>query len=327
MYSKTFRAALMATVAVAGLWSSAQAAGAAVVGNAAVDAVPPQIRAWLAQQAQLRQTARTQQVADADTVAPRLTAFNAAPSVDVALSSSAMSASFKAVDDVSGVRDGYAWAYGPSGQSISVSFSDFAPSTKLAATMNSTYPFAFLEPGVYTFYAAYVNDFAGNSRYVDTAELAVLGRVSFTVKNKKGFDITPPSLRSGNVLTSRLKLSSTIAGTNFPPVVQMTMVANDTGNTAVAGVHYAIVDFCLRDESSCIYLQNAANESTPTKLQATLRLGGSAMAEINPPGDYHMRSVTLKDFAGNSVRLHSAEFGGSADLNTYFPSTAITLVP
>jgi hypothetical protein len=333
MHSKSLHAALASACLAVGLCASSQAEPVAVpAGSARIGAqvVPPYIRALIAARQAIKPSAVAPRTAGTiDTLAPVLTAFNTVASVDVGVPGSAVSVSFKATDDLSGLASVYAWAEGPSRQWVDVSFDENVPLTSLSGKMHSTTAIpAFLEPGVYKFVGAYTVDFAGNGQNIDQATLAALGKVSFTVKNKSGFDITPPTLVSGKVMTPRVDLSVPHAGTEYDaPFVRVNLSATDAGNTAVSGVKYASATFCLLDRSSCFYLLNTASEMDPMATSANLRLGGRVSDSNNPPGDYILSSVMVVDFAGNSNSWHSTVFDGQTDFSTYFPSTTIKLVP
>lgn len=332
MYSKSLRSALTGALLAAGLCVLAQATPAAQSASFAgtgLQAVPSHIRAQIAARASARRASNSQQTAGTlDKLPPTLTAFDALALVDVGVPGSALSVSFKATDDLSGVGWVYAWAYGPSGQMVNVSFAEFVPLTKFGGKMHSNGIPAFLEPGVYTFIGAYIEDFAGNGQNIDGATLATLGKVSFTVKNKKGFDTTPPTLVSGKIVTPRVDLSIPHAGTEYDPAfVQVAVSATDAGNSAVSGVQYASAVFCTIDISACISTVSNSSETDPLASSANLRLGTRVSQDMNQPGDYVLQSVMVVDFAGNSKSWYSTVFGGQTDFSTYFPSTTIKLVP
>jgi hypothetical protein len=324
MKSKSLRGALMTALAVASLTALAQTAVAADVSKAGAQAIPPQAKAWLAAQAKAKPA---QGVTAVDTLPPVLTVFNAAASVDVGVPGSAMIVSYKATDDLSGVRNVYAWAIGPSGQYIDVSTYLAIPATKPAGKMHSNVVNGFLEPGVYTFQGAYAYDTAGNYQYFDAATLATLGKVTFTVKNKKGFDVSKPSITSGKIVTPRISLSATHPGTALPTFAQVSVSATDAGNTALSGVQYANATFCLLDQTSCFSVSSSSGETVPMAFSATMKMGGQITDMATPLGEYHLYSMTVGDYAGNYLYLYGNQFGGATDFSTYFPSTTITLIP
>lgn len=315
----------MTALATASLCALTQAAVAADMSKAGSQAIPPQAKAWLAAHAKAKSAQQVTMAAD--TLPPALTVFNAAASVDVGVPGSALIASFKATDDLSGVRNAYAWAYGPSGQYIDVSTYLAIPVNKPTGKMHSSVVNGFLEPGVYTFQGAYIYDTAGNYQYVDGATLATLGKVDFTVKNKKGFDVSKPSIQSGKIVTPRISLSATHPGTDLPTFAQVTVSATDAGNTALSGVQYANATFCLLDQTSCFSVSSSSGETVPMAFSATVKMGGQITDMATPLGEYHMYSMAVGDYAGNYVYLYGTQFGGVTDFSTYFPSTTITLIP
>lgn len=265
--------------------------------------------------------------AASDTAPPVLTAFNVPETIDLGPTGSTLSASFKASDDLSGVKQLQATAYGPGGQ-IAVYFVSNAPSTKISGTMHSNGHKPFLTPGVYTYKSVDITDFAGNKRSLDAAELAALGRVSFTLKNDRGYDTVAPSLVRGTILTPVVSLSSHVPGTDLYPVASMKLTAKDAGNNVVSGVRWASVVFCkLNVPERCIYVSNDNIEEEPLVSSATLKLGGSVSPNDYVQGEYHIHSLTLFDFAENHSTMISVNSGGDTDFSSYFPSTTITLVP
>jgi len=317
----------MAACATAGLWASPQVAIAAGTNDAVQQALPPQVKARMAQAKARRVQPAPQLAGAADTAPLVLTAFNVVPSVDAGVPGTSVVVSFKAIDDLAGARSLRAWAVGPSGQYIEVFFEASAPSTKLAGKMHSDKPLDFMEPGVYEFVSVRTEDYASNYQSVDGGDLAKLGKTTFTVKNKRGFDVTAPSFQSGRVLTPQISLSAIHPGTTERAFAQMTLLATDAGNSATAGVRSAEAFFCTLDYQSCFHLLSGAGDTVPLSAGATLKLGGQPAYYASATGDYHLLSLTLDDYAGNSMSWLSAEFGGETDFGTYFPSTTITLVP
>lgn len=321
MQIKSVYRALAVALAVAGLCTAAQAQSAPSV-------VSVQFKDWLA--AQPRGMAQSPQAMAVvvDTTPPQLIRFNAIESVDVGVLGAVMQASFKASDDLAGVTSVSALATGPSGQRVQVLFGQAVPSKQLAGTMNSWGSFGpNMEPGTYTFIQGWVFDAAGNYQFVDEAALAALGKVTFEVKNQGGYDKLPPSLVSGTIVTPKVSLVATHPGTSQPKYVQLAIETIDAGNTAVSGLWTAMADFCLPDQSKCLFFSADPNDRHPMSAKASLKLATQIFDKSTPLGEYHIRSISLTDSAGNFQYLKSAEFGGSTDFGTYFPSTTIKLVP
>ncbi|HEX5686898.1 MAG TPA: hypothetical protein VFY73_23045 [Ideonella sp.] len=290
--------------------------------------LPSHAKAWMLRHAAQQKAARAlkSQTAGVDTTAPVLTRFESAASVDVTRAMSSISVAVRAADDMSGVRTGWAYASGPSGQLVNVSFFDNLPAKKLSGRMASNEVSPFLEPGTYTFEAAFVGDVAGNYSSLDQASLAALGKATFVVKNTAGFDRTAPALLSGRVSTPHVSLSAKQPGTDLSAYIGLTMEAADTGNSALSGVRNAYVTYCLLDQSNCF---NLASDNTGLPRRAgpvTLRLGG----QVDPAwaaGEYHLTWVVTVDYAENNQQLYGTDFGGPTDFNAYFPSTTITITP
>lgn len=263
-----------------------------------------------------------------DKTPPALTAFNAPASFDVGVHGARLSVAFKATDDSSGVQRLSASARGPNGHTVYVYFEAAVPSTALSGRMHHPAAEEFLEPGVYTFDSVYIRDFAFNSKDYDAAALAALGNVSFTVKNDRGYDSVPAELKSGEVLTKTISLSSTAPGTGEAPFVRVKISGTDAGNTVVSGIRSMSAQFCTLDMTAmCIDVQNGELEGGSMETSTTMKLGGHVWPGGFVEGVYHLRTVRLWDYAGNVKEMYSTKFGGETDFSAYFPSTTIKLVP
>lgn len=261
-----------------------------------------------------------------DTTAPAMSAFNAAKVVDVTNGNMALTVSFSASDDLSGVSHGYGRAVGPSGQLVVVQFYETFPTKKFSGRMISELLPAMLEPGEYTFEYAWVHDVLHNAGRYEGAALAALGNARFVIKNRKGYDAKPPALVAGKVLTPVMSASGHQKGTlDQPPRLGISLDMLDSGNSAIAGVRWAQIDLCLADQSNCLYLV-AEDSAQPGRATLSARLGDALMPDT-PVGDYRVRTVYLYDYAGNETTLTSTEFGGTTDFSTYFPTTTITVTP
>jgi hypothetical protein len=290
--------------------------------------VPPQHRDWIRRElAQHLSSSAIRSQAATDTTPPAFTSFNAVSAVDVTIPESRITVAFKASDDLSGVQAGFAWATSPSGHDYQVSFWNNLPATGLSGKMVSTQALSpFMEPGTYTFTGAFVIDVAGNNASFDAFDLAAVGRTTFVVKNKKGFDTTRPTLSSGTVVTPVVSLAALQPGTNQLPFVGIVVKATDSGNTAVAGVWGINARYCQLDGSGCFDLLGTdAVEARQALL--TMRLGHQ-LALADKVGEYHLYSVYMFDYAGNSQVYVSTEFQGETDFGAYFASgSTITVVP
>jgi hypothetical protein len=286
---------------------------------------PAQARALVKQQIDQQAAHRVERLAAGlDGMPPRLTAIETPVSVDVRFPDATF-ITMKATDDLSGVHWGYAVVTGPHGQKLNAYLGTSPASKKFSGGMSLSELTAFSEPGTYTVTEMALDDLAGNRVYYDQSTLAHLGRTTFVVKNKGGFDTQAPGLTSGKILTPQLSLSATSPGTTRGAYAVVRVDAVDAGDTAVAGIRMGSSDFCTLDMASCFYIwadnmQGGAN--------ATLRLSGEASAGMGLlPGTYHLRGLQFSDRAGIFQVLTSDKFGGSTDFSQYFPSTTITLVP
>lgn len=173
--------------------------------------------------------------ASTDTTRPALTAFNATKSIDVAAQGARFAAAVQATDDESGVE--YLWVsgYGPRNQRVSLYLYSTPPSRRLAGFATARENTPFHEPGEYRFTTACVYDLAGNGACYDEAGLAALGQNRMTVVNRRGYDVTPPELVRGRVLTPWISLSQPHPGTTEPSFAGVEFELQDTGDSALAG--------------------------------------------------------------------------------------------
>lgn len=330
MYKPMTRAALAALALTSSLsgGNAAAAADPATILQQLRHMTPAQIQAWAQQQAQHQKAARISgALSGSDVTPPVITTFDAPASIDVSAADNPLYVTVKGSDDLSGVYWGYAYGVGPSGQSFYAGLNLSLPAKKLSSAMDVYSLSSFSEPGTYTFTTANFFDFAGNQASLDQDALAALGRSTFVVKNKRGFDTTQPKLQAGQILTPKVSLSATHPGTDQPPYAAVSIDATDSGNTVVAGIAYASADFCLLDQSHCFGVY-AGDTNGPRKLASeTLRLGGQIQPGDLVPGKYHLRYVSMNDYGDNNTYLLSTKFGGGTDFSTYFPSTVITLTP
>lgn len=287
---------------------------------------PEQARELVARQLE-QQKARRMSGATAaiDTVPPVLTKLSAPKSVDLSQPTPGLVLSVGATDDLSGLWSILVAAQGPSGQFIYVGGNPWAP-TKFSGTIGQGYSLTgFEEPGTYSLSYAYLYDAAGNLAFLGRDQLVALGgRTDFTVKNKLGYDRTPPQLVSGKILTQETSLSASHPGTTMRPIVKAMVEVTDTGDTAMSGVYFTDLEFCLADASHCLLLYG--NNEAPRRAAVTV-MAGHLLDPSAQPGVYHLKRVSSRDYAGNSLYLVSNQFGGPTDFSAYFPSTTITLTP
>lgn len=290
---------------------------------------PGQVRALLMKQVrqQKRSTLQAAGAADTlDTTPPVLTKFSAARSVDVSRPAAAALATISATDDLSGISGFLAMAIGPSGQTVLLTAYPRA-ATKYSGTVGQGYTLTgFEEPGSYTFTYANLHDVAGNSTYISQAQLVALGgRTGFTLMNRNGFDRTAPQLVKGKIVTSVASLSATHPGTTQPMQLRVNLDLTDAGDSALSGLDTANAEFCLADESQCFHV--FSHREPPRRAAATVTLARHLELGYHQPGEYHLRSLGARDYAGNWLYLVGTAFGGTTDFSTTFASTTITIRP
>lgn len=290
--------------------------------------LPPQDQRAHVERVIARQRATPAPSAMTDTTPPVLTMFSASAAINLAKSAQPFRITLKGTDDMSGLKRVIFQATGPSGQIVTGSTEDAFPAVNYAASAGLAYVNQFLEPGTWTFTYAYGWDWAGIYFFVDAAGLAALGNTVFTVSNAAGYDVVPPDLTSGKLITPSVSLSSVIAGTASDPAVGVKMTFSDGGSTAVAGVSSAGANFCqvASPPTKCFTLSGST--SATGQATTTLTLWGQvSVARGQVPGDYELYSVYINDRASNSTSLTSTLFGGSTDFKTMFPATIIKLKP
>jgi hypothetical protein len=262
-----------------------------------------------------------------DSTPPTLTSFNAPSSVDLSDNSTPISVAFIAKDDLSGVAFVSGYATGPSGQHVYFYDNIHFPGKTISSIIMSADQTSFLQPGSYTFVEADVTDVAGNETVYDQSELSALGNITFTVRNTGNVDAHPPALASGKIVTSSASLSASAPGTDQPPFVGVTIDAADTGDTALAGIRYADVEFCLPARAHCFRVDQSEDASHGQGNIKNLRLGHQLNRSSDVPGTYQIATFYMDDYAGNLQFLNSVHFGGATDFSTYFPTTTIQIKP
>lgn len=264
-----------------------------------------------------------------DVTPPVLTMFKASPVLNPSLSQQTFNVQIKGTDDLSGIRDVFYFATGPSGQRIFGRMVADYPATSFSRRggFGSHYSGRLLQPGVWTIVEARVEDVVGNPGKYNQAALAALGNTTFTVVNTGAYDAVAPTFTSGQVLTPTVSLSAMAKGTSSQaPFIGVRVTTADTGSTAVAGVAGAAAAFCIAGNNPC--LEPWASPSAGSLATGTFLLGTQVSAALGQvPGEYELCELVLWDQAGNMRVLASAACGGTTDFSTLFASTRITLTP
>jgi hypothetical protein len=281
--------------------------------------------------------ARVAAGATLDSQPPSLDRFTIEGDVDAQSPLPAALANLAITDDLSGLQTWIVTLVGPSGQmvqrveGVSTGQRRLEGRVSIGAAPVATVPFSrYSEPGTWTVDSVFISDAAYNARFYGREELAAMGRSSFNVTNKAGFDKTGPRLLGGVIESKRVSLSTPPPGTweGTLPVMSAALRTVDDGNGAIAGPAEAIAAFCLADRyHDCVdrfELQGHANEFG--RRSATLRLGGQPRAD-QTPGRYLLQYVVLNDQARNMTVLTTHLLGGETDFSQLFPTTAITIEP
>lgn len=256
-----------------------------------------------------------------DTTGPVMTKLDLAPSADAERADGQIVYSFAATDDLSGVHWLGIVMTGPSGQQFSTYVDPGMTRTKVSGKAAAPLDL-WSEAGEWRVTEVRGGDQANNAFQIP-ANLEALGNIRVQIRNRRAPDTTPPTLVSGKILTPSASLSTPAKGTEFgaQPLGLSVQVAD--GGSAVSGINYVYADFCS-DWGYCIYMSASTNGVLGVK-QATLMPSTEVNELENAPGVYQMRSVLVRDQAGNETVLTSTLFDGETDFSQLFPSTTIEL--
>lgn len=309
-----------AALAVLGLVATAQAG---VLPPAELQKLPPEAqKAYVLKRVAEQRARQAGGSLASDTTAPTLTAFVAPATVTAGRP---LRVKVTGTDDLSGVS--YAGFYANNvntGESFSIHDNLEVPSTSVTWSPGTSLS-PYQRAGNYVFNWAYVYDAAGNYSYFEGDALAALGNVAFTVENTQTADTQAPVLVKGKILTPKVSLSATAPGTEEPAYAAVQLSLTDSGEGRTSGIVGASVEFCLPYLGDCFSV--SADENTPEASKLTMNLGSRPAWYGVRAGKYTMRSVSIRDFAGNNVYLLNKKYGGSVDFTQYFPSTTLTLQP
>lgn len=297
--------------------------------------VHPELQKAKAQAAQLRahyKAARKRLGAQAgpeDVTPPALTAFNADNRVNLRKHGEEANVSWTLSDDLSGGYYIYAQLSGPSGQTTAISrsiyYSDTAWTDKGRFYLDHS-----AEPGNWTVDRVYAYDMRGNFVEYDAAALAALGNNVIKVSNKT-YDVLPPALVSGEVLTPTVTLSKNPPGMpyTFGDDFKVRITAGDTaGGAIVSGVRYAYLYFCIWDGASCTHGLSLSLDSGVWGDPQDVFTLGHRLTPGWQTGVYALDSVQIYDNAGNWVGYWSVDHGGETDFSTMFPGgTSFEVLP
>jgi hypothetical protein len=282
---------------------------------------------------------------NSDTTPPVLKSISVAGSVNATKAGQFVEVSLDATDNLSGVDSVVIELVSPQGDQTIVQDLYTTPTTKYKVTElmgiprynNPTGQFNIdSEPGTWSVYAVYVADLAGNEAIYDQAQLAALGKNTFTVTNSE-YTQQSPVLISGSILTPTLSLSTPPAGTapGTAPLAEVSIQASENVTPAFEGIDVESAFFCLPpvgDDVCADEFGVLVQTGKPLHAATTLTLSGQLLSTVNPgqplqPGTYYLETVFLDDTLGNAVSYTDTMFGGTVDLSSIFGTTTITVNP
>lgn len=321
------RAGLLASAAL-GTLLAAHASTSAEPSLAERAQSPAQRLAVFQQQAKAR-AAAAQAAGAPDITAPTMSRFSVVGDVNAQAAVPHVNVDVTMTDDLSGLQTYIISLTGPSGQSVqrveTLSTGQLKVDGRLsvgAPGLDAPSFNAYAEPGTWTVNSVFLFDANFNGKGYFTEDLVAMGgRTSFTVKNGKGHDITPPTLTKGTVETPKLSLSTPPAGTGAgtPPYASVKISTTDAGNGVISGTHDAIVEFCLADQYlNCIdTIELHGRVGNVGQDTSTFRVGGQ-LRDNQTPGLYQLLNVYVSDMAQNASMVSSNKLGGSTDFSTLF---------
>jgi hypothetical protein len=289
------------------------AAGAVTTGRDTASAVLEHAKARAA-----ALKARAQAGGALDNTPPVLAKFALEGSVDAQQQGAAAIADMTLTDDLSGIQFVTLTLSSPSGAQSATLYNILSSGARkyagrFAVGSQDLLDFGgrftrFSEPGTWTATSMLVADVNGNIAIYGGSDLAALGNATVEVKNEGGYDVTPPAVASGQIVTRQVSLSRPPAGTaaGTAPFIDAALVVTDAGNGAVAGPLVASMSFCLPDQwgdcQDTIELDGTADATHLAK--TTLRMSASPRPG-QLTGKYGLYQVFVLDAAGNAVVVTS----------------------
>lgn len=176
-------------------------------------------------------------------------------------------------------------------------------------------PHPLSRPGIWQVMRVWALDMAGNLMLCELECVRGItgNRHSFRVTGRPQ-DSQPPTLLAGRIETPRLHLSQPAPGTmDVLPWARVTLTVTDAGG---AGVQTAYATACTPEGLDCLVLQ-AADATGLGSDRRVMRLSGQVWPEM-ARGSYRLRTLLLRDQAGNQTELLSSDFGGDTDFAAWF---------
>ena len=235
-----------------------------------------------------------------DLVPPTLTAFSFSPATANAKSSpAAVTFTFSASDDLSGVASAQVFVTSPSGKPIQANAS-FSPGRNVNGTAVVTFPSS-SESGTWKVNQVVLQDVAGNVQLVSTAGLVKSGFPTDIVVIGSA-DTTPPNLTA-------FKLSPTSINTSGGPA---TVTATFSATDDLSGI--ALVQVFFTSPSGTQFQTASASFACPTSLDGTAK---ATFPKFSETGKWKVTQVVVQDVAGNvqavSLRAHASKLPNGPD--------------
>ena len=223
-----------------------------------------------------------------DTTPPELKSLQFSPAtIDTSRGTAAVTLSFSATDDASGVNYFEATFLDPSGGAHHSASLKFAPTVASTNSVTITFP-RFSDSGTWTLSRVFLSDAAGNTLLLDTDGLNGRGMPTrLEVKSSK--DTVSPKLTALTFAPAEIDTST------GPDIVKVNYAATDD----LSGVSYIEMSFASPSGS----FKNVSAKFEPAEsVSNTLALTFPGHSE---PGQWTLSTVFLADAAGNTAVLNA----------------------
>jgi len=262
-----------------------------------------------------------------DVTPPVLHKVDVSGSVNAQFVNQYVTATVKVTDDLSGVDSFLVEFRSPSGMHhvtrlkiTPTPLPSLTGTLTIGASPFSDPPFmTFAEPGTWVADDVKTLDAAGNVAEYNEAKLrSISGNHTFFVTNNGAYDIIPPQLASGLILTPNVRLGKAPPGLpkGSMPYVSAEVSITDSGNGIVSGSREGTLKFCLANCQDFFLLTGLTNR---TGLTANTLGVGTQLVKGQLPGNYMIHSLELVDSAGSHRLLTSTDFGGETNFHNFFP--------
>jgi hypothetical protein len=183
---------------------------------------------------------------------------------------------------------------GPSGQSIGFGYFIAPPGAEKTGTITfdgAGQPLSvYTQPGVWKLTYAEITDLAGNKTVYDTDDQldALFPSRTLNIVNQGRFDITPPVVSSGKILTPTVSLSSA------NPFLGVALTATDD----LSGIYFVVI--YLNEPGGTAYSGSDVLEA-PTQMLAGTIMGGALLTPGLPTGTWTITGYEVCDYTNNCL--------------------------